>query len=162
MLDAIGSAEARRLRGRVALANARRIYRRFGEIFHGEPFVDQRRRGARAQRVLWASTGTKDAAYSDVLYIEHLVAPETITTVPPATLDAFRDHGEVRRNIHPDGAEDDATLAAAAALGIDVPALSERLQAEGLAAFAKSYAELLQALDDKRRVADHQRMTAPA
>ena len=66
-------------------------------IFHGEPFVDLRRRGARVQRPLWASTGTKDPTYSDVLYLEGLVAPDTVTTVPPATLDAFRDHGTAAR-----------------------------------------------------------------
>lgn len=162
LLDTIGSPAARQLRGRVALANARQIYRRFREIFHGGPFVDDRRRGARAQRVLWASTGTKDASYSDVLYIENLVAPETITTVPPATLEAFRDHGEVRQGIGVDAADDDATLAAAAAAGIDVRALAERLQAEGIAAFSKSYAELLHTLDEKRRVRDGHESTAPA
>ena len=115
LLDAIGSPESKRLRGRVALANARHIYRRFMAIFHGTPFVDLRRRGARVQRPLWASTGTKDPTYSDVLYLEGLVAPETITTVPPATLDAFRDHGTVEAGSLEAAAEaDDATLAGAA------------------------------------------------
>jgi transaldolase len=139
------------LRGRIAVANARRIYRRFAAIFHGEPFVDLRRRGARVQRPLWASTGTKDAKYSDVLYLEALIAPETVTTVPPATLEAFRDHGSVQESIGPDPAEDDATLATAAALGLDLAALTKKLQADGVAAFAKSYEQLLKALDQKRR-----------
>jgi transaldolase len=152
LLDAIGSPEAKRLRGRVALANARRIYRRFMDIFHGEPFVDLRRHGARVQRPLWASTGTKDSTYSDVKYLEGLVAPDTVTTVPPATLEAFRDHGSVSARILESSAdEDDATLAGAAALGLDVAAITERLQEDGVAAFARSYEQLLEALAHKRR-----------
>ena len=151
MLDAIGSPAATRLRGRIALANARRIYRRFVAIFHGEPFVDLRRRGARMQRPLWASTGTKGPGYSDVLYLERLVAPDTVTTVPPATLDAFRDHGTAKANIAPDGEQDDTTLAAAAALGLDLHAITEQLQTDGIQAFAKSYEQLLDAVDQKRR-----------
>jgi transaldolase len=152
LLDAIGSAESRRLRGRVALANARHIYRRFMAIFHDEPFVDLRRRGARTQRLLWASTGTKDPTYSDVLYLEGLIAPDTITTVPPATLDAFRDHGTVEAGSLKAAAEsDDATLAGAARLGLNLFAITEQLQADGIAAFARSYEQLLDALDQKRR-----------
>jgi transaldolase len=151
ILDDIGSSAAQRLRGRIALANARRIYRRFRAIFDGEPFIDLRRNGARIQRPLWASTGTKDANYSDVLYLEGLIAPDTVTTVPPATLDAFRDHGSARKEIAPDAGEDDATLAAAARLGLDLHAITEQLQADGITAFAQSYAQLLHALDHKRR-----------
>lgn len=152
LLDAIGSPESQRLRGRVALANARHIYRRFRAIFHGEPFVDLRRRGARVQRPLWASTGTKDPTYSDVLYLESLVAPETITTVPPATLDAFRDHGTVKAgNLEAAAEADDATLAGAARLGLNLFAITEQLQADGIAAFARSYDQLLDALALKRR-----------
>jgi transaldolase len=151
LLDAIGSPAAKRLRGRIALANARRIYRRFAAIFHGGPFIDLRRGGARVQRPLWASTGTKDPNYSDVLYLEGLIAPETVTTVPPATLDAFRDHGSAQNGIASDSSEDDATLGAAARLGVDLHALTEQLQADGIAAFAQSYEQLLNALDQKRR-----------
>ena len=151
LLDSIGSPEAKRLRGRVALANARRIYRRFVEMFDGPPFADLRRQGARIQRPLWASTGTKDPAYSDVLYIEGLIAPDTITTVPPATLDAFRDHGTVQMNVTSVAADDEETLAGAAALGIDLQLLTEQLQREGIAAFARSYEQLLDRLAQKRR-----------
>ena len=152
LLDAIGSPAAKHLRGRIALANARHIYRRFRAIFHGEPFVDLRRRGARVQRPLWASTGTKDPTYSDVLYLEGLVAPETVTTVPPATLDAFRDHGTVEAGGIEAAAEaDDATLAGAARLGLNLFAITEQLQSDGITAFARSYEQLLDALDRKRR-----------
>jgi transaldolase len=151
LLDAIGSSEAKRLRGRVALANARCIHRRFMEIFHGEPFVDLRRRGARIQRPLWASTGTKDSAYSDVKYLEGLAAPETITTVPPATLDAFRDHGSVpARRLESFANDDEETLAGVSALGLDLGAITGRLQSDGVAAFARSYQQLLEAVADKR------------
>jgi len=152
LLDAIGSPAAKRLRGRIGLANARRIYRRFTAIFHGEPFVDLRRRAARIQRPLWASVGTKDANYSDVLYLEGLIAPDTVTTVPPATLDAFRDHGDAQKAMAADPDEDDVTLAAAVALGLDLHAITKKLQEDGIAAFAKSYGQLLNALDQKRRV----------
>ena len=153
MLDAIGSPGSRRLRGRVAIANARRIYRRFAEIFHGAPFGDLRRRGARVQRLLWASTGTKDPSYSDVRYLEALIGSDTITTVPPGTLEAFRNHGSVRANLADAGAAaDDATLTAAARLGLDLHAMTEQLQADGIAAFAQSYDRLLDALDNKRRL----------
>ena len=150
MLDAIGSAEAKRLRGQVALANARQIYRRFEAIFHGPPFIDLRRQGVRMQRPLWASTGTKDPAYSDVRYLEGLAAPDTVTTVPPATLDAFRNHGTVPANLV-SADEDEATLAGAAALGVDLAAITSQLQADGISAFARSHQQLLEALADKRR-----------
>jgi transaldolase len=121
------------------------------EIFHGEPFVDLRRRGARIQRPLWASTGTKDSAYSDVKYLEGLAAPETITTVPPATLDAFRDHGSVpARRLESFANDDEETLAGVSALGLDLGAITGRLQSDGVAAFARSYQQLLEAVADKR------------
>ena len=119
-------------------------------IFHGPRFDEPRRHGARLQRPLWASTGTKDPSYSDVVYLEQLIAPDTVTTVPPATLDAFRDHGSAQATIESAAAEDDATLAAAAALGIDVHALTERLQRDGVAAFARSYQQLLDVIAQKR------------
>ena len=151
MLDAIGSAAATRLRGRVAVANARRIYRCFADMFQGPRFAEPRRNGARMQRPLWASTGTKDPAYSDVLYLEQLIAPDTVTTVPPATLDAFRDHGSAQATIEPAPAEDDATLASAAALGLDLHDLTEQLQRDGVAAFARSYDQMLDVIAQKRR-----------
>ena len=151
LLDAVATREAARLRGRVALANARRIYRRFVAITEGDTFSELRRRGARAQRLLWASTATKDVSYSDVRYLEGLAAPDTVTTVPPATLAAFRDHGTVTElSFESAAGDDDATLAGAAALGIDLATITEQLQAEGVAAFARSYDHLLAALEDKR------------
>ena len=95
-LDAIGSPAALALRGKIAIANAKAMYRRFREIFHGDEFGSLRQKGARAQRPLWASTGTKNPAYSDVRYVEELIGPDTVNTIPPDTLAAFRDHGRVR------------------------------------------------------------------
>ena len=95
-LDAIGSPQALTLRGKIAIANAKVVYRRFQEIFTGDEFASLRRRGARVQRPLWASTSTKNRAYSDVLYVEELIGPDTVNTLPPDTLAAFRDHGHVR------------------------------------------------------------------
>jgi transaldolase len=149
MLDAIGSPQSKRLRGRVALANARRIYRRFAKIFRGAPFADLRRQGVRIQRPLWASTGTKDPTYSDVRYLEGLAAPDTVTTVPPATLDAFRNHGTVPSRLE-SAENDEATLAGAAALGLDLTAITAQLQADGVSAFARSHEQLLKGLAEKR------------
>jgi transaldolase len=150
-LDAIGSAEARQLRGKVAIANARRIYRRFTEIFRGQAFVDLSRRGARIQRPLWASTGTKDPTYSDVRYVEELIAPDTITTIPPHTLQAFRNHGRVPADPRWESSEAEKVLAGAAALGLDLHDMGDQLQRDGMAAFAHSYEQLLKTVDDKRR-----------
>jgi transaldolase len=151
MLEKIGSSDARSLRGRIAIANARRIYRRFRELFHGEPFAALKRRGARVQRPLWASTGTKNPSYSDVLYIEALIGPDTITTVPPATLDAFRDHGRVQVTLGTEEKEAETVLATAATLGLDVHAITERLQADGIKAFASSFDQLVTTVGERRR-----------
>jgi transaldolase len=151
VLEVIGSPAALSLRGRVAIANARRIYRRFREIFDGEPFAALKHRGARIQRPLWASTGTKNSSYSDVLYVEALVGPDTITTVPPATMDAFRDHGRVRVTLGTEEKEAEAVLATAEALGLDLNAITEQLQAEAIDAFASSFDQLLATVAEKRR-----------
>ena len=151
MLEAIGSPEALSLRGRIAIANAKRVYRRFTEIFYGAAFAARKRRGVRIQRPLWASTGTKNPAYSDVLYLEALIGPDTITTVPPATMDAFRDHGRVQIRLGSEEEAADAVLESAAALGLDVRGVGEQLQAEALKTFASSFDQLLAALAEKRR-----------
>jgi transaldolase len=149
-LEEIGSPDALSLRGKIALANAKRVYRRFRELFDGEAFAALERRGARVQRPLWASTGTKNPSYSDVLYIEALIGPETITTVPPATLDAFRDHGRVRVTLGTEEEEAQAVLTNAAALGLDVHAITEQLQTDGIKAFAASFDQLVARVGEKR------------
>lgn len=150
-LQNLGTGEAKALLGKIAVANSKVVYRRFEEIYHGEGFAALKQRGAKVQRPLWASTGTKNPAYSDVLYVEELIGPETVNTLPPDTLNAFKDHGRVadatvKQNLH----EADATLAALSALGIDLNAVAERLQDDGVAAFAASFDQLMAALEKKR------------
>lgn len=149
-LDDIGTGDAAALKGKIAIANAKMAYARFGEIFGGDSFASLRAKGARVQRVLWASTGTKDPAFSDVLYVEELIGPDTVNTLPIATLDAFRDHGRPRRTIDQglDEAGDD--LAKLKELGIDLDEITARLQIDGVAAFADSFDKLIAGLDSKR------------
>jgi transaldolase len=131
------------LRGRVAIANARVAYSRYRERFGDERWSALRAAGARAQRPLWASTGTKDSAYSDVLYVEELIAPDVINTMPAATLRAFAEHGVVTRTLDPDGAAAAETLHRARDAGIDLPAVTAALERAGVRAFCDSYLELL-------------------
>jgi len=151
-LEAIGTPEALSLRGKIAIANARAVYRRFREIFLGTPFEELRRRGARLQRPLWASTGTKNPAFSDVLYVEELIGPHTINTIPLATLNAFRDHGRVQPTLEAGAQDAEQVLPRLAKLGVDLGAITERLLADGIIAFTHSLNELLASLKEKRRV----------
>jgi len=146
-LEAIGTEEALALCGKAAVANAKLAYRRFEELFHGEAFAPLAARGAQVQRPLWASTGTKNPAYSDALYVDELIGPETVNTLPVATMDAFRDHGRVRATVGEDLAAAEASVAGLAALGVDLDAVTEELQVEGVAAFAASFDQLLAALE---------------
>jgi len=151
-LEAIGSADALALRGTAAIANARLAWARFHAVFGGDEFAAQRDRGARVQRPLWASTSTKNPAFPDVMYVEQLIGPDTVNTLPMATLEAFRDHGRVIPGLeHPDRDPHDV-FDRIAALGIDLDAVTEQLQVDGVAAFAASYDELLAALETKRSV----------
>jgi transaldolase len=151
-LEADGSGEALALRGKIAIANAKVAYRRFREIFYGEAFAALRRRGAHVQRVLWASTGGKNPAYRDVLYVEELIGPDTVNTIPPNTLDAFRQHGRVRGATVLEGTMDaEEQLRRLTALGIDLDSITEQLQVDGIAAFANAYDRVLAALDKKSR-----------
>lgn len=149
-LESLGKPEALSLRGQIAVANCKRVYRRFREIFHGEHFAALRQRGGNVQRPLWASTGTKNPAYPDVIYLEELVGPETVNTVPPSTMDAFRDHGRVRGDTLLEG-EPDSALSRLAKLGISLNAIAEKLQAEGVISFAASFDALLATLERKRK-----------
>ncbi len=150
-LEAIGTEEARRLQGKIAIANAKLAYERFREIFYGSTFDALRRRGARVQRPLWASTSTKNPNASDVLYVEELIGPDTVTTLPPTTLYAFRDHGRVRPSLQEGLEQARAALARLNELGIDLKAITEQLQTEGVRAFAASFDKLLVVLEEKRQ-----------
>ena len=149
-LEKIGTPEALALRGKIAIANSKRVYRRFKEIFLGTPFSEFQRRGARLQRPLWASTSTKNPAYRDVLYVEELIGPHTVNTIPPATIDAFRDHGKVAPTLEADEQEAEAALARLAGLGIDLNQITEQLSVDGVEAFNKSMRQLLDTLREKR------------
>jgi transaldolase len=131
------------LRGRVAIANAQRAYARYRERFADERWLTLRDAGARPQRPLWASTGTKDPAHSDVLYVEELIAPQVINTMPEPTLRAFADHGKVSRGISMDADLADETLHRAATAGIELGAITAQLEREGVQSFCHSFGELL-------------------
>ena len=141
------------LAGRAAVANAQLAYVRAAALFDGERFADLRRVGARAQRLLWASTGTKDPRYSDVKYVEELAGPGVINTMPPATLAAFRRPGRVADALTGSAPAARAALADIAAAGVDLDAVTARLLDEGVAAFATSKGELLEDLGARARVA---------
>lgn len=150
-LDESGNPEAKALAGKIAIANSKLVYRRFLEIFHGEGFAALRQRGARVQRPLWASTGTKNPAYSDVLYVEHLIGPETVNTMPPETMHAFHDHGKAPGATVKQGLEEaEKLLAQLANFGIDLDAITEKLQKDGVAAFKASFDQLMAGLEKKR------------
>jgi transaldolase len=137
------------LRGRVAIANAHRAYARHLERIGDQRWLAVNEAGARPQRPLWASTGTKDPAYSDVLYVEELIAPDVINTMPEATLRAFADHGNVVRALSVDVGVAGETLRRAADAGIDLDALTAQLEREGVRSFCDSYQELLGCIETK-------------
>jgi transaldolase / glucose-6-phosphate isomerase len=137
--------------GAVAIANAKLAYQRFLERFGGERFDRLRAAGARVQRPLWASTGTKNPAYSDVLYVDNLIGPDTVNTLPPATYDAFRDHGSVERTIDRDLEESGRVLETIERYGISLKEITDQLTTEGVASFAKSFESLMVTVDERRR-----------
>lgn len=149
-LEKIGTPEALALRGAIAIANSKLVYQRFREIFSSDRWKTLAKRGARVQRVLWASTGTKNPAYSDVLYVESLIGPDTVNTMPPATLNAFRDHGKVRETVTEGVDQARAAIERLGKLGIDLNAVTEQLQVEGVKAFSESMDKLLESLEEKR------------
>ncbi|OGO36994.1 MAG: transaldolase [Chloroflexi bacterium RBG_16_57_8] len=150
-LEKIGTATALALRGKAAVANSRLVYRRFREVFAGKEFAALQARGGRVQRLLWGSTSTKNPAYSDVKYVEELIGPDTINTLPIETLEAFRDHGKVRRTIDEGVEEAERALAGLKDVGVDLDAVTGQLQKDGVKAFVDSLDQLLQALEEKRK-----------
>jgi transaldolase len=137
------------LKGKAAIANAKLAYRLFQEQFSGDRWAALRAKGARVQRPLWASTSTKNPAYRDVLYVEQLIGPDTVNTLPPATLEAFRDHGEVARTVDAGVDEAERVLADLTALGVAMPEVTEKLLTDGLASFQKSFDGLLAGIEKK-------------
>jgi transaldolase len=148
-LEAIGTDEALALRGKAAVAQAKLAYRLFRERFSGPRWAALAERGAHVQRPLWASTSTKNPAYTDLLYVDTLIGPDTVNTMPDATIEAFLDHGTLARTIDVGVDEAQATLDRLAAVGVDMADVSRTLEEEGVAAFVKSFDELMQTLHDK-------------
>jgi transaldolase len=148
-LDAIGSPEALGMRGSAALAQARMAYQAFLLAFSGPRWDRLAAHGAQVQRPLWASTGTKNPAYSDVVYVDGLIGPHTVNTLPEATLEAFDDHGTVDRTLDADPLASEQIWAQISAIGVDVDDVAAQLEREGIASFQQSFDDLIAALSAK-------------
>ena len=150
-LDAIGSKDALALRGKLAVANAKLAYEHYRETFSGPRWEFLAGKGANPQRCLWASTSTKNPAYRDVLYVEELIGPETVNTMPEETISAFQDHGDVRGDTVMKGVKKaHVLLDDLATAGVDYDDVTETLELEGVQKFADSFAELLAGVTEKR------------
>ena len=150
-LEALGTSQALELRGLAAIAQARVAYQRFCDTFTGTRWDALATRGARKQRPLWASTSTKNPAYPDTLYVDALIGPDTVNTLPDATLEAFMDHGTVARTVDNEVAKAYEDLERLIAVGVDLNDVSRVLEEEGVTAFIKSFDELLTSLAEKTR-----------
>jgi transaldolase len=149
-LDAIGSEQALALRGKLAIANAKLAYLNYKRIFSGERWERLAAAGASKQRCLWASTSTKNPAYRDVMYVEELIGPETVNTMPKETIEAFQDHGVVADTLERDVEGARRLLDELAAVGIDYDDVVETLEREGVQKFSDSFQELLDGIRAKR------------
>lgn len=149
-LEDIGTPEALALRGKAGITNATLAYRRFRQIFFGTEFEKLKSRGVRIQKPLWASTSTKNKAYSDVMYIEGLAGPHTVNSMPPETLEAFRQHGHARVALGEDATAAQDVVGQLVKLGINLHSIGQELTDEGVEKFIASYDELIQALKSKR------------
>ena len=150
-LDSILAGRRPDLQGRIANANAKRAYREYLGVVGSARFAALRAAGARPQRLLWASTSTKNPAYPDLLYVDNLIGPDTVNTMPPATYVAFRDHGAVAQTLERDVDEALAQLAALTELGIDLSAVTDQLEIDGVNAFIQSFENLLAAIETKAK-----------
>jgi transaldolase/glucose-6-phosphate isomerase len=141
------------LQGKVAIANAKLTYQLYKKIFSGPRWQKLADPGAQTQRVLWASTGTKNPAYSDILYVEELIGPDTVDTVPPATFDAFRDHGKPRASLEEDLDEAHKTMLDLDRSGISMKAVTDQLTEDGVKLFAEAFGKLLDAVEKQAKLA---------
>jgi transaldolase/glucose-6-phosphate isomerase len=133
--------------GKVAIANGKQTYVSYQKIFSGDRWKALAAKGAQTQRVLWASTSTKNPSYRDVLYVEELIGPDTVNTIPPATLDAFRDHGRPRPSLTEDVESANRTMETAANLGISMKEVTDKLTDDGVRLFAEAFDKLLKAVE---------------
>ncbi|MGV3759185.1 MAG: transaldolase [Actinomycetota bacterium] len=148
-LEAIGTPEALALRGKAAVAQGQVAYQRFRETFSGPRWEALAARGARVQRPLWASTSTKNPAYPDTLYVDELIGPDSVNTMPEATIEAFLERGRVARTVDADPAAAEAVLEQLGEVGVDLDDVGRTLEDEGVASFATSFDDLLATLTDK-------------
>ncbi|MGI9608073.1 MAG: transaldolase [Acidimicrobiales bacterium] len=148
-LEAIGTDQALALRGKAAVANGKLAYAAFLDTFTGPRWEALTARGARVQRPLWASTSTKNEAYPDTLYVDTLIGPDTVNTIPDATFDVFRDHGTVARTLDADVDEARTVIAEIAAMGIDIEEVAQQLEDEGVISFEKAFSTLINSLEIK-------------
>lgn len=149
ILADIDDPAASALLGKTAIANSKIVYQRFKELFHGEDFDELNAKGAAVQRLLWASTSTKNPDYPDTLYVDGLIGPETVNTMPPKTIDAFRDHGHLSQSLEEDVEEAQLILDNLVELGIDLDDVTEQLQEDGVKSFSRSFDQLIEALSQK-------------
>jgi transaldolase/glucose-6-phosphate isomerase len=149
--DPAEKARLEQLKGKVAIANAKLAYQAYKQIYSGERWQRLAQQGAQTQRLLWASTGTKNKAYSDVLYVDELIGADTVNTMPPATMDAYRDHGRPRPSLEEDIEMAGAIMAALPDAGISIDAVTEKLVEDGVRQFADAADQLYAAVQKKRR-----------
>jgi transaldolase len=150
-LDAIGTSDALALKGQAAIAQAKLAYRLFGDRFAGERWERLAARGAQVQRPLWASTSTKNPSYPDTLYVDSLIGPDTVNTLPETTIAAFEDHGTISRTIERGVDHARAVMDTLAEVGVDMDDVGRTLEEQGVASFHQSFAHVLQALEGKAR-----------
>lgn len=150
-LERVGTTAAHELLGKVAIANAKLAYRRYQEIFEGDGFATLEAIGTNPQRVLWASTSTKNPEYRDVMYVEELIGPNTVNTAPPQTIEAFLDHGVVEGGTLLEDVDEAARLIEKLpSIGVDFDRITDQLQTDGVAAFAASFDSLLESIAAKQ------------
>jgi len=150
-LETNGSTEASALKGKIAIANAKVAYGHFVNLFGSEQFGKLKAQGARPQRLLWASTGVKNPEYSDVLYVEELIGPDTVNTLPPKTMDAFKDHGVAESRLTQNLAQAHREISELGNLGISLTDITDQLEAEGIQSFVDAFDRLLEVLANKRK-----------
>jgi transaldolase/glucose-6-phosphate isomerase len=149
--DPSEKARLEKLKGRVAIANAKLAYQHYQELYSQDRWQRLAQQGAQTQRLLWASTGTKNKAYSDVLYVDELIGADTVNTMPPATMDAYRDHGRPRASLEEDVETAKAVMAALPAAGVSIDAVTAKLVEDGVRQFADAADQLYAAVQKKRR-----------
>jgi transaldolase len=137
--------------GKAAIANAKLAYKAFQRIFNEPEFADLRRQGAHVQRCLWASTSTKNPNYNDVMYVEELIGPETVNTMPEQTMNAFKEHGEVRQSVTENLGGAEKLMRDLASIGIDMEKVTDELQVDGVKLFADSVDKLLGEIANKKQ-----------